>query len=554
MIAKKPPTFCLSLGVAILVLWGVQVTYSDAVQAQTPDPTTRDFVVKYLSIDYVYIDGGKADGLRKGDRFMITRGDSLIAVLEIRYLSNTSSSCFIVESSGQISGGDFALLSSRGPAPDVAVSAEISDSTPTESPVTEVAPSQNTEKRRTARTSGTFSTQLYSWTDGSGSGSDYLQTTLRLNLRARQIGGKALNFSVRTRGEYDNRSRPSSAAVAEEDWTNRIHEISLAYDDENADFNFQVGRILPSRLSGAGYLDGALVERRLSRFARIGVFGGLRPRWQYREEAASLQKFGFYLTTTNGDRRGTYLEQTAAITGEYHRSTVSRELLYLQGYLALAPRWSLSHIVEIDYNRGWRREREASTLTLSNLYLNARYRPNRIVSFGISYDNRRSYWSYETLSVADSLFDDQLRSGLRGQMNLRLPGDLSFFGNYGYRKRADESTPTNSYSMSLTKSGLGIKGSSLNLRYAAFDGPNSDGYNYGARLTQYVRGSNSVEFGYTEYRYRTAFATDTRSNRTLETTTYIIIKRHLFLIGSWQWERGDDTRGTGVRGEIGYRL
>ncbi len=554
MIARQSFPLRLPVAIVYLLLLGVQIAFSGAAHAQTPDPTTRDFVVKYLSIDYVYLDGGKADGLRKGDRFMITRGDSLIAVLEIRYLSNTSASCFAVENNGQIFPHDTALLSSRGPEPETIESPSPPDST-TNAPLnTATAPSDNIAMRRTTRSSGTFSVQLYSWMDNSEYASDYLQTTLRLNLRARQIGGKALNFSVRTRGEYDNRSRSGSAAVAEEDWTNRIHELSLSYDDENAPFSFQLGRILPHRLSGAGYLDGALVDRRFSRSLRMGVFGGLRPRWQYREEASSLQKYGSYIAVVSGVRTGTYLEQTAAVSGEYHGSTVSRELLYFQGQLSVASRWSLSHILEIDYNRSWRREREASTLTISNLYLNARYRPNRVASFGISYDNRRNYWSYETLSVADSLFDDQLRSGLRGQVNLRLPGAIALFANYGYRKRSDETASTKSYSLSLSKTGLGIKGAGVNLRYAAFNGPGSNGANYGIRITQYIRGSNSVEVGYTQYRYTTAANDDTRRNKTLEAMTYISIKRHLFLIGSWQWERGDDTHGTGIRGEIGYRL
>jgi hypothetical protein len=222
--------------------------------------------------------------------------------------------------------------------------------------------------------------------------------------------------------------------------------------------------------------------------------------------------------------------------------------------MSIASRWTLSHILEVDYNRSWRRERESSTLTISNLYLNARYRPNRALSLGLSYDNRRNYWSFETLSVADSLFDDQLRSGLRGQVNLRLPGAITLFGNYGYRKRTDEPKATNSYAISLTKTGLGLAGSSVNVRYAAFDGPASEGANYGVRFIQYVLGSNSLELGYSEYRYTTAAAPDSRRNKTFEAMTYITIKRHLFLIGSWQSERGDDTRGTGIRGEVGYRL
>jgi hypothetical protein len=101
---------------------------------------------------------------------------------------------------------------------------------------------------------------------------------------------------------------------------------------------------------------------------------------------------------------------------------------------------------------------------------------------------------------------------------------------------------------------LGISGSSLNLRYAAFNGPGNDGSNAGIRLSQTIMGVNSVDFGYSEYRYSLSGAGEQRVNKTWEGSCYAAVTRHWFLTGIFQLESGDDNKGNSLRCEIGYRL
>ncbi len=536
----------------VFILVSFAATRGDSTRAVV-DPSLRDFVVKYLSAESVYLDGGRLDGLRKGDRLMITRGDSVVAVLEIRYVSNTSASCAVVESAGRVFPNDVAILSQRGP--EVAGQSFIAPGDSAGAVPEPAADSQTVarQQRPPARYNGAVSIQFYSWADRDERRIDFSQSTLRINFRARQIGGYPLSLSVRTRGEYDLRNRSYAAAVPKDDWENRIHELSLSFDSPSSPLNFQIGRILPRKLSGAGYIDGFSLRRNVSSKTSLGVFAGLRPRWQYQDNAVSLQKYGLFFSLSRGENRSSSIEQSISLTGEYHGSTPSREYLYLQGSMNLRQRWTTTHIFELDLNRGWRKDREGSGFTLTSVYLNSRYRFNRVVSAGVTFDNRRSVWSYESLTTADSLFDSQLRTGWRGQINLRLPLGVSLYTNVGYRKRSGDASPTTSYSGSFTKSGLVAAGSSLSLRYAAFDGPNSRGSNYGARISQTLWGSSSVDIGFAEYRYRLNGG-DARTNRTIDGVTYLNLSRHFFWIGSLQFDRGDDVRGVGIRLESGYRI
>lgn len=549
-IISKPRIYFTSI--AYLLVLGIFATC-----LSEPLPVNETgFSVKYMSIDLVYLNGGKLAGLQKGDQLTIERSDSVIAKLEIRYASNTSSSCIILESNGQIYPNDIAFLTNRAATENVtpdSIPGADTTSAKTAIPVSG-PPTENKRQRSPTRISGTVSAQLYSWSDGSPENLDFTQTTFRVNMRMRQIGGSGMSFTLRTRGEYDNRTRSYSPTTPANDWSNRIHEFSLGYDNPEESYGFQVGRILPRHLSGAGYIDGGLLERRLATTTRLGVIAGMRPRWQYQEQAVSLQKYGAYFSIANLQGSRSSYEQTLAISGEYHGSTVSRELVYLQGQVNAGSKWSASHIIEIDINRGWRKEKLGKSLSLSNLYLNSRYRFHRNFNVSISYDDRRNYWTYELRSVADSLFDDQLRRGLRGQANMHLPGEINMSVGTGYRKRSDDPDPTISYSFNLNKTGLGISGSSMNLRYSGFNGPESDGSNYGVRFSQYIHGSNSVEMGYSEYRYVAGNGLGSRINHSWDALLYLNLVRHVFFIGSGQIDRGDDTRGTALRGEIGYRF
>ena len=54
------------------------------------------FKIKYRSAERIYLDGGKNNGLQKGDELEIKDDTILVAKLKIVYLSNHSSSCEIL--------------------------------------------------------------------------------------------------------------------------------------------------------------------------------------------------------------------------------------------------------------------------------------------------------------------------------------------------------------------------------------------------------------------------------------------------------------------------
>ncbi|MCX6832277.1 MAG: hypothetical protein NT028_09120, partial [candidate division Zixibacteria bacterium] len=353
---------------------------------------------------------------------------------------------------------------------------------------------------------------------------------------------------------YDRRSRALNYGVPQKDWANRIYELSLSYEDRNAPINISAGRIPVRRIGSAGYIDGMMIEYHLSGPVHTGVYAGAQPNWQYSETGLSIQKYGFYFNYMRGNYQSALFEMTIAGAGEYHHATTSRELIYSQTNVSLGNRWSISQSSEIDVNRGWRRNRTSRAISLSSAYVDTRFRFSNRLSAGLSYDNRRNYWTYDQKSVADSLFDDHLSKGIRSRLDIRLPGNFLTGLSVGYRARAGDPEPTYSYSANVNKSGLVSAHSSLNLQYSGFTGPQQKGSNFSVRIGEYFRQRDYISLGYGYYRYSSMAGTAARLNHWIESTIWMNVFKNLFVNGMFQYNAGADLSGRRLQIEFGCLL
>jgi hypothetical protein len=167
-------------------------------------------------------------------------------------------------------------------------------------------------------------------------------------------------------------------------------------------------------------------------------------------------------------------------------------------------------------------------------------------------DNRKNYWTYELKSLADSLYDDVLRRGLRADLSIR-PGKGYFISpNFGYNKRSSESKATVSYGLSVNKSSFIAANQYVNLQFSGFDGPLTDGSNYSVRLGRYF-GSNTISLGYGAYTYRYLTGTG-RHNQYVQLNGQFDLVSSLFMSTTYEYNSGDDTNGHRMFGELGYRF
>jgi hypothetical protein len=511
-----------------------------------------DFEIKYLSAENVYLKGGEKEGLTVGARLSVIGPKGVKAELEVVYVSEHSASCVFVGESRDVRVGDRARLSS---VPQIDTTNTVDTVTPpptVQTPVVEIAKPKPI--RRSVPLTGSISLLLYRWNDNASSNLDFTQTTTRVSLKARRLWGKEITFSMRGRGRFDKRQRNLTSDITRNDWQNSLWELSLSYQEPTSRIHASAGRILLSQASSVGYLDGLLLEGLMAEHLRVGLLGGTSPDWLYQDNRMPLMKAGGYVAFVDGEPTAFRVEQTFGALGEWHAGEINREYLILQGRFGRGAVWSIGHTAEIDVNRGWRRDRAGSALQLSNLYLNGWIRPTARARFGLSYDNRKNYWTFESRSVADSLFDDQLRQGVRLQSDLSLPAQLFVSASGGYRKRSGEADPTLSWSAMVRKANAGWKGLSLSAQYAGFDGPANRGYNYALRGTRLFAARYTLGLGYGSYRYRTDALSSYRHNNWVELMMQTDISRHYWLSALFESDSGDDIKGSRIQTEIGYRF
>lgn len=164
--------------------------------AQEQDKQTR-FPVKYLSAEYVYLDGGKAKGLNPGDQLAVVRGkDRVIAKIEVVFAADFSASCKVVFSREDIKPGDVAMLIEQKPeTPAEAPEPEATEEPSVASDAPAPKPAEARKSQKSARVSGSASLQYFHLNDLTGAGLDFSQPTFRISLRARTCGAKTISFA-----------------------------------------------------------------------------------------------------------------------------------------------------------------------------------------------------------------------------------------------------------------------------------------------------------------------------------------------------------------------
>lgn len=534
------PKIFLTLG--FITLWFAHSRAQDS---------KNEFRVKYVSAEHVYIGGGSADGVEVGDTLDVYDDGSIVSEIEAVYVAENSSSCKIISGTRKDLDGLRVVFKHEKVAPAEPVAEN--ESTP--SPDTVIpAETSITESpgREPSIIKGRAALQLYAFNDRSASNLDIMQPTLRLDFQM-QNPGNDLSFTVRTRTRYTDRTRSYNSNVSDTEWRNRIYEASVVYNGSGEGLGFRAGRIIAGSFSGVGYIDGLMAFDRLSERFETGVFVGTQPQWQYADIQTTLQKYGAYIDYNRGDRRTVRLESTVALSAEYHMSTVSRELVHVRNRLSGGSKWNIYQSLDLDINRGWKKEKTGSTLALSNMFISGSMRPYRWLRTTLRYDNRKRYWTYDIQSLDQQLFDDRYRRGMRGDVTFSLPMHYSLSAGFGYRGIEGESDSRISWSASMRKTGF----TGLNLtyggRYTAFSDINSKGTRYSFNAGKYF-GSSSLNLEYGNYSYDYETFISNRSSSWVRGELFVRLNRKFYFSGSGQRGYGDDIEGDIILTELGYRF
>jgi hypothetical protein len=505
--------------------------------------------INYLSKENVYIDKGENAGLRVGDTLIVEKNGQQDAFLIIIHTSQHSASCKILEHRFELQVGDQAKLVYRE---EKMTGTSILAVEPEKTP--DIPTRTRSGSKPWARIGGGLSVQWYHLEDLSGHQLDFDQPALRFNLKAKEIWGKNYNFIIRTRLRKDKRSRSFSTGIARETFRNRIYTFYFSYDDPTSAFNYAIGRIQSNQLSGVGYLDGLFLRYNLSPRLHIGVYGGLKSSWEFAGAEGSRQKYGLMVGYRSDRSAASRIETSLAVNTEYKGKTVSRENLYFQSSFSFNNKLFVYNSVEVDINRSWRKERTSEAVSLSSFYLSARYRFSDVVLAGLSFDDRKNYYTYDTMEIPEDYYDMAARYSLGAELNLYFPRNYTTSFRAGIRKRQNDTQTTYTGRASFRKSNLFIKRLSVGINLNLYSNYYTEGWIPTVFITKSFSSGHYLSITGGQNSYRFLSLEQDRRNFWMRLNSQFSLWSGLYLSGYYNYNWGDDRQGYNFLIEIGYRF
>ncbi|MFN8091779.1 MAG: hypothetical protein U0599_06055 [Vicinamibacteria bacterium] len=532
-----------------------------AAPAETTAPAYR---VKYRSATNVYLDAGRAQGLREGDRVEVVDKAGPIAELEIVYVAERSASCRVLSEKRPVRPGDAARLASRAPATETAATA------PTAGPSTPASPAPSAPDVAPAaapsgpryRVRGSASLGYYQAWDGTESDYDFNERTGRLDLGVYDIAGRPLSFAVRGRSRQDVRTRSLSDRTPKSTRTDRLYELALRYEPASDTFGVEVGRIGIHRFVGIGYLDGALGRYQARPGLHVGAFAGRIADLETLGFGGTGTKLGGFVRLQPGGRYATGgYDATFAFVRESAGGDVSRQYLSLESRFGSGSRWSLFERAELDLYGGWRKDLTGKSYQLSNVSLSGNLRLGSAAWAFVSYDGRRNYRYYLNRVVPEEVFDDLLHQGLRAGVSVSRPG--GFGANVGVGMSLKEPDPrhpeldiANAYSANagIRHADVFASGFSAGIDGSGFSNGYTDGGLVIARVGRSLDGGHVVDLSIGGSLYRMKAVEETRRTQWVRLTGRAELPRRVYLQGDLEYDQGDDLKGPRAFVEVGIRF
>lgn len=527
----------------------------------------REFRVRYVTLDAVYFNGGTVLGVRPGDKVWVMRNGQRIAPLEVKHVSQHSASCAIDRESAP--GGNFPDIKMNDailwtiPMQEYLKRTRPPQETPANRPIApgqkqnrtaSSAPKRYPAKRRVLNNeiNGQLSLQSFGQKDRSPQPFNFVESAAYLRLNVERLGGAPLRLTARMRSSQNFRQL-GAGKLQQQAAVHRVYEIALAFDSPASRLDFALGRMLRHDMRGLGYLDGITLGYRFNDRWKAGVFAGVQPDLYRYEFRADEKKYGAFFQMKTLAGKSTELTLAATGIGQYMGGEVSREYLAAQADVSWSRQLYLTQYCEIDWNRNWRNTNNVGTLALSNAYFNATYYPQPRLSFGLSYDARRLIRTWETRTLADSLFDQGLRQGWRAHMALQPTALTRIALDSGWQGQQN-APAVYSAGLSASASDLWRSGFSLSARLSYFGNSQARGYYPGLDLSRRFWGMLYLTLGAGRYIYRMENPASTQRNPWERLRLDANLNRQFFLSATIENFHGDTMNFARGFVDVGWRF
>lgn len=425
---------------------------------QQTAPRVRWAHISYLTTATAYIDAGRADGLRDTSRVAVIRGDTMVAVLSINFLSTHQAACDLSGVAAALRVGDSVRFT---PVTEAHDSAAAVAAVP---PVARPAPS-TTGWRPNGGLRGRVGLYYLLIRPRDGSGAQFSQPSGDLRLTGNGLGGTGLGISLDMRSRRTLQTRADGFGSVARQQT-RVYSGSLTWQAAGSPLRLTAGRQWAPGMPSVGLVDGVSAQLDGAGWSS-GVFAGSEPEPVNLGFSSSITQLGGYVQRHSRAGSPGRWSLSAGLSGSYLRTGTNREFLYLQGEYGTR-RLSLFASQEVDYYRPWRRVGGERAISPTSTFANLQFHVSDAITVTTGLDNRRNARLYRDVVNPEITFDDAFRRGAWLGVSARSG---RFLASVDARTSAGGSAgATGSYTLSLgadrlTRFGLSVR--SRNTRYTS---------------------------------------------------------------------------------------
>lgn len=381
--------------------------------ARDPSAPTQYATITYLSGESIYLDAGTTRGLREKSVVDVFRKDSVVAQIEVQYVSSSRAAGKLLRGS-PVTIGD-SVRFQRVVETAVATSSAASSASAAKDSSAAAATRVATSRRKPRTLNGRIGVRYMDLQTGSSAAGHVTQPALDMRFEGHRMDGSPIGLII------DARAHRQTTGAGRTDGSTRIYQSMLEYQSGgDMPTRVQLGRQLSTVLSPIGFFDGLTVDIDGQHW-RYGALGGTQPNYANFAPSAEIREYGGWVQWHNATGATTMFNSTLGAVGSYTTAGINREFALLSTML-VNPKVSFYATQEIDINRGWKKDAEGGkSIVPTSLFATLRVALTQALSVQTGYDSRRSVRLYRDFLTPDIVFDDALRRGYWGGVSLYVP-------------------------------------------------------------------------------------------------------------------------------------
>jgi len=505
--------------------------------------------VTYIAAGTVYTSLGRETGIQDSSKLYVVTNADTVGVLQVFAVSSKSSACQIVNSRRSVEVG-FNVIALVSGSRDTSLRGQPSrEAKPllVDSVQTEVKAAVNeVQATPLIQLRGRISAQYYMTRYGD-TDINLSQPGIVVSLQGK-VNHTPLKFEI-----YGNLRTLSygSASPLSKNALNQSHIYRLSLDYDDGTTAVSIGRIVPLALPSIGQVDGALLSAKFSSFT-VGTTAGFQPSYSLRGIMSEYKKFAVFVQSQPRASSNPFF--AAAYSRTYFRSQLDREVASAQLNIFTWGGFSLHGQTEVDIRRK-SGDRLTVSPSLTSLFFNTSYRLTNFLSLGIGADASRPFYSFSSVrSLADSLLERRLRSGLNVNATLSLPGGIAVYNTYN--PRTSDSGFAGAYSDYVSISFADILSSGINMRSNLNVNRNelTTSRGYGVNIERNFGNAMDLNVRYQQSNYTQRGGEDRHMSRSLGADLFVSLWRWLTVVMSYDRPEGYGAKSQSLFAEVSLRF